>query len=70
MGPQFADMLYIDEKISRFEEKSLNSILRRRTAIIYSYLGSSLASVKLVDCTGHPKPDQLGNVPYIKLKLA
>lgn len=65
MGPQFADMLYIDEKFPDLK-RNLKFHLATKNGNNLQLPGQLPASVKLVDCTGHPKPDQLGNVPYIK----
>ena len=65
IGPQLQNILFIDEKFPHLKLNLKFHIAKREGNQLH--LPQALApSVKLVDCGGNPKPDQLGNVPYIK----
>ena len=65
MGPQFNQMVYMDEKFP-FLKKNLKFHLGKQNGNNLQLPATLEPSIKLVDCTGNPKPDKLGNVPYIK----
>ena len=65
MAPQFNEMLYIDDKFPNLK-RNLKFHLGKMEGNNLQLPAELDAAIKLVDCTGNPKPDQLGNVPYIK----
>lgn len=66
VGPQIQDVLYIDEKFPNLK-KNLKFHLATNMDGNKLTLPTSLPEgIKMVDCGGNPKPDQLNGLPYIQ----
>ena len=65
VGPQLSDINYIDEKYPDLK-KNLKFHLSKREGNKLLLPKALHPSVKLVDCGGRPKPDELAFLPFIK----
>jgi len=65
VGPQLYDILYIDEKYPNLK-KNLKCHIGTMDGDRLSIPFEIDEQIKMIDCSGDPKPHQLEKVPYIK----
>ncbi len=65
MGPQLGDVLFIDEQFPSLKRNLKFHIAHKKGDTLDLPLTID-DDIKMVDCTGEPKPHQLEQLPYIK----
>jgi len=65
IGPQLTSVYYVDEDFPNLK-KNLKFHLAERQGDKLTVPAKVSGEIKLIDCTGRPKPHELGQLPYMK----
>ena len=65
VGPQISDVLYIDEQYPNLK-KNLKFHVAKVNGTKITFPKTLDPAIKILDCSGNPKPHQLSMLPYVK----